>query len=104
MSKAEDALKQEEERVKNYLTEKSKNRLLNAVEEQILVKYGTQVLEKDDSGCAALLKDDKVRIFIPQNVVHSSPTGHIEFHRNSKRDDQAQMPTPQTLATLRKLN
>ena len=101
MSKAEDALKQEEERVKNYLHEKSQNRLLNAVEEQILVKYGTQVLEKDDSGCAALLKDNKARFLVPQHGVHCSPTGHLEFYRNSKRDDPGQIPTPQTLATSR---
>ena len=60
MSKAEDALKQEEERVNNYLRQESKKGLLKAVEEEILAKYETQVLEKENSGCAALLRDNKV--------------------------------------------
>ena len=68
MSKAEDALKQEEERVNNYLRQESKKGLLKAVEEEILAKYETQVLENENSGCAALLRDNKVTLFVSSHI------------------------------------
>lgn len=60
MSKAEDCLKTEEERVEGYLHVHSKPKLLAEVEGELLGKYETQLLEKENSGCAALLRDDKV--------------------------------------------
>ena len=61
MLKAEDCLKAEEGRVTNYLHINSKVKLLHQVETELLAKYEVQLLEKEHSGCAALLRDDKVR-------------------------------------------
>lgn len=60
MLKAEDCLKAEEGRVTNYLHIGSKQKLLTQVETELLAKYEVQLLEKEHSGCAALLQDDKV--------------------------------------------
>jgi len=60
MLKAEECLKAEEERVDGYLHIDSKPKLLEQVEREVLGNYETQLLEKENSGCAALLRDDKV--------------------------------------------
>ena len=60
MKKAEDCLKTEENRVESYLHIESKPKLLSEVETEVLGKYEGQLLEKEHSGCAALLRDDKV--------------------------------------------
>ena len=80
MSKAEVALKQEEERIKHYLRPESQKSVLKAAEEVIFSKYGLQVLGDKDSGCAALLKENKARLFVLQHVVHCSLVGHIRCH------------------------
>ncbi|KAK9815921.1 hypothetical protein WJX72_012009 [[Myrmecia] bisecta] len=59
MLKAEDCLKQEEERVVNYLHVDSKAKLLNKAEEELLANNETELLEKEHSGCSVLLRDDK---------------------------------------------
>lgn len=59
MKKAEDCLKTEENRVEGYLHLDSKPKLLSEIEKVVLGKYETQLLEKENSGCAALLRDDK---------------------------------------------
>jgi len=59
MLKAEECLKAEEERVDGYLHIDSKPKLLEQVEREVLGNYETQLLEKENSGCAALLRDDK---------------------------------------------
>lgn len=59
MSKAEQHLSKEEERVANYLHVTTKPKLLKEVETELLAKYEMQLLEKENSGCAALLHDDK---------------------------------------------
>lgn len=61
MRKAEECLRQEEERVDGYLHMDSKPKLLKQVETEVLANYETQLLEKENSGCASLLRDDKVR-------------------------------------------
>lgn len=58
--KAEDCLKLEEERVSNYMHQSSRTSLLKEVETEILQQHQTTLLEKEQSGCAALLQDDKV--------------------------------------------
>ncbi len=58
--KAEDCLKLEEERVNNYMHQSSRTSLLKEVETEILQQHQTTLLEKEQSGCAALLQDDKV--------------------------------------------
>ncbi|KAK9809634.1 hypothetical protein WJX73_009175 [Symbiochloris irregularis] len=59
MLKAEERLKAEEGRVSNYLHINSRVKLLFQVETELLAKYEMQLLEKEHSGCAALLRDDK---------------------------------------------
>jgi cullin 1 len=60
MLKAEECLKQEEERVANYLHVDTKPKLLKEVETEILEHYESELLEKEHSGAAALMRDDKV--------------------------------------------
>lgn len=62
MQKAEDALRMEEERVTNYLHVDTKSKLLAEVEREILEQYETELLEKEQSGAAALMRDDKVSL------------------------------------------
>lgn len=61
MLKAEDCIKLEEERVENYLHSSTKAKLLKEVETEVLANYETALLQKEHSGCAALLRDDKVK-------------------------------------------
>ena len=60
MIKAEDCLRTEEERVNLYLHHSTRPKLLKEVERELLTNYEMQLLEKEHSGCAALLRDDKV--------------------------------------------
>lgn len=59
LPQAEQCLKEEEERVENYLHATTKAKLLKEVETQVLSNYETVLLQKEHSGCAALLRDDK---------------------------------------------
>ena len=61
MIKAEDSLRLEEERVGNYLHINTKPKLLKVVEQEVLTIFEMQLLEKEQSGCAVLLQDDKVK-------------------------------------------
>ncbi|KAJ8636452.1 hypothetical protein MRB53_010719 [Persea americana] len=60
MAKAEECLKQEKERVSHYLQSSSEQKLMKKVEHELLFVYESQVLEKEHSGCHALLTDNKV--------------------------------------------
>ncbi|XP_071698690.1 cullin-1-like [Rutidosis leptorrhynchoides] len=60
MLKAEDCLKKEKERVLNYLHLSSDPKLIENVQNELLVVYSSQLLEKEHSGCRTLLRDDKV--------------------------------------------
>jgi cullin 1 len=57
--KAEDALNQERERVHDFLNPSSELRILKVVEEEILERVEMVLLEKESSGCRALLQNDK---------------------------------------------
>lgn len=59
MLKAEECLKAEKERVDAYLHATSEPKLLREVEREVLSQHQQQLLEKEHSGCAALLRDDK---------------------------------------------
>uniref|UniRef100_A0A7R9VZX3 Cullin family profile domain-containing protein n=1 Tax=Chlamydomonas euryale TaxID=1486919 RepID=A0A7R9VZX3_9CHLO len=59
MCKAEQCLKEEEERIEKYLHTSTRPKLLKEVEKQVLSNYETVLLQKEHSGCAALLRDDK---------------------------------------------
>ncbi|CAH1441524.1 unnamed protein product [Lactuca virosa] len=60
MLKAEDCLRREKERVAHYLHSRSESKLLERVQNELLVVYSSQLLEKENSGCRTLLRDDKV--------------------------------------------
>ncbi|OAY83577.1 Cullin-1 [Ananas comosus] len=60
MLKAEECLKREKDRVSHYLHSSSEPKLLEKVQNELLSVYATQLLEKEHSGCHALLQDDKV--------------------------------------------
>ncbi|KAL2535560.1 Cullin-1 [Forsythia ovata] len=56
----EDCLKKEKDRVSHSLHSSSETRLLEKVQNELLVVYTNDLLEKEHSGCRALLRDDKV--------------------------------------------
>ncbi|KAM0948553.1 putative cullin protein, neddylation [Dioscorea sansibarensis] len=60
MLKAEECLKREKDRVSHYLHSDSEQKLLEKVQHELLYVYASQLLEKEHSGCHALLRDDKV--------------------------------------------
>ncbi|KAJ8766403.1 hypothetical protein K2173_022462 [Erythroxylum novogranatense] len=60
MLKAEECLKREKDRVSHYLHSTSEPKLLEKVQHEVLSVYANQLLEKEHSGCHALLRDDKV--------------------------------------------
>ncbi|KMT20271.1 hypothetical protein BVRB_1g002750 [Beta vulgaris subsp. vulgaris] len=60
MLKSEECLKKEKERVSHYLHSSSEEKLLERVQNELLLVYENQLLEKENSGCRVLLKDDKV--------------------------------------------
>ncbi|KAL6517150.1 Cullin-1 [Orobanche minor] len=60
MLKAEECLRREKDRVSHYLHSSSEAKLLEKVQHELLTVYSTQLLEKEHSGCHALLRDDKV--------------------------------------------
>lgn len=57
--KAEECIKAEEERVDHYLHVSTKPKLLHKTEHELLQAHQQTLLEKEHSGCAALLRDDK---------------------------------------------
>lgn len=57
--KAEEALDAERTRVADYLNTSSESKILKVVEDEILEKVETVLLEKETSGCRALLQNDK---------------------------------------------
>jgi len=57
--KSEECLKAEEARVDAYLHSSTRPKLLQKAEEQLLKEHQSELLEKEGSGCAALLQDDK---------------------------------------------
>ena len=57
--KAEKVLTEGKNRVHDYLNPASEGKLLRVVEEEILEKVETVLLEKEGAGCRALLYNDK---------------------------------------------
>ncbi|RVW54547.1 Cullin-1 [Vitis vinifera] len=76
MLKAEECLKRERDRVSHYLHISSEPKLVEKVQTELLVVYANQLLEKEQSGCHALLRDEKVddlsRIY---RLYHKIPRG-----------------------------
>ncbi|KAJ4727625.1 cullin 1 [Melia azedarach] len=76
MIKAEECLKKERDRVSHYLHSSSEPKLVERVQHELLVVYATQLLEKEHSGCRALLKDDKVEdLSRMYRLYHKIPKG-----------------------------
>merc|ERR1712038_2068841 len=57
--KAEQVLNEESNRVKEYLNTGTEPKLLKVVEDEVLEKVETALLEKEGSGCKVLLANDK---------------------------------------------
>ncbi|XP_013586607.1 PREDICTED: cullin-1-like isoform X2 [Brassica oleracea var. oleracea] len=60
MIKSEESLRKEKERVIHYLHSSTECKLVEIVEKELLVSVAKHLLEKEHSGCSALLRDDKV--------------------------------------------
>ncbi|AEE31948.1 Cullin family protein [Arabidopsis thaliana] len=60
MLKAEECLKLEKERVTNYLHSTTEPKLVEKVQNELLVVVAKQLIENEHSGCLALLRDDKM--------------------------------------------
>lgn len=58
--KAEATLAAEEERVNGYLHVSTRPKLLQTVENELIKGHSTTLLEREESGCAALLRDARV--------------------------------------------
>ena len=56
--KTETAIDEEKVRVKNYLNPETEQKLIRVLEEEVLEKRETELLEKERSGCRALLTND----------------------------------------------
>ncbi|XP_057509252.1 cullin-1 [Actinidia eriantha] len=76
MLKAEQCLKRERDRVSHYLHSNSEQKLVEKVQNELLVVNSTQLLEKEHSGCRALLRDDKVEdLSRMYRLFHKIPKG-----------------------------
>ncbi|WCJ26039.1 Cullin family protein [Euphorbia peplus] len=60
MLKSEECLKKERDRVSHYFHSSTEEKLVEKVQHEMLVVHENQLIEKEDSGCQALLRDDKV--------------------------------------------
>ncbi|KAF1860702.1 hypothetical protein Lal_00000115 [Lupinus albus] len=73
---AEECLKRERDRVSHYLHSSTEQKLVKKVQHELLVTHANQLLDKENSGCHALLRDDKVedlsRMF---KLYHKIPRG-----------------------------
>lgn len=58
--KAEECINAEKTRVENYLHRSSEDKLLRVVESELLAKYEETLLNKENSGCRCLLRNNKV--------------------------------------------
>jgi cullin 1 len=60
MRKAEDRLQEEQQRVANYFHSSTEEKLLKVCDEQLLQIPEQNLLEKENSGCEILLRDNKI--------------------------------------------
>lgn len=76
MLKAEECLKRERDRVAHYLHSSTEQKLVEKVQHELLVTHANQLLEKEHSGCRALLRDDKVEdLSRMYRLYHKIPKG-----------------------------
>ncbi|XP_016700735.1 cullin-1 isoform X3 [Gossypium hirsutum] len=125
MLKAEECLKREKDRVSHYMHSSSEPKLLEKVQHELLAVCATRLLDKEHSGCHALLRDDKVedlsrmfRLFskIPRGLEpvssifkqHVTAEGtalvkHAEDAASSKKADKKDMVGMQEQVFVRKV-
>ncbi|XP_006303539.2 cullin-2 [Capsella rubella] len=60
MLKSEECLKKEKERVSHYLHVATEPKLIEKVQNELLVVVAKRLIENENSGCRALLRDDKM--------------------------------------------
>ncbi|XP_028804231.1 cullin-1 isoform X1 [Neltuma alba] len=76
MLKAEECLKRERDRVAHYLHSSTEQKLVEKVQHELLVTHANHLLEKEHSGCRALLRDDKVEdLSRMYRLYHKIPKG-----------------------------
>ncbi|KAL0714315.1 hypothetical protein Bca4012_021294 [Brassica carinata] len=76
MKKCEESLKKEKERVTHYLHSTTEPKLVEIVQTHLLVLVAKQLLEKEHSGCSALLRDGKVDdLSSMYRLYHTIPKG-----------------------------
>ncbi|KAL4384209.1 hypothetical protein GQ457_15G021860 [Hibiscus cannabinus] len=63
-SQSEECLKKERDRVSHYLHSSSETKLTEKVQNELLVAYANRLFENVHSGCRALLRDDKVLMWL----------------------------------------
>ncbi|KAL5709552.1 Cullin-1 [Ranunculus cassubicifolius] len=78
MIKADECLKREKERVSHYLHVSSEEKLLKTAENELLTVHQKQLLDKENSGCVALLRDDKVEDLTRMFKLFSRVPGGLE--------------------------
>ena len=106
MGKAEDRLTQEQQRVANYLHSSTEEKLLKVCDEQLLQNPEQLLLEKENSGCEALLRDNKTddlsrmfRLFsriptgLPPSATSCASTSPRSASRWSRRSRPRATPT-----------
>ena len=105
--KAEEYLNSERDRVRQYLHQSTESKLISKVEQQLLEQQ-TELLEKENSGCAALLiddkKDDLARMFrlfsaVPKGLV---PIASIFKSHVQKEGMSLVTPTEQARLAMKK--
>lgn len=105
--KAEECLGKEKERVGYYLHASSETKLLKEVERETLSEYETRLLEKEHSGAAALLRDDKTddlaRVFrLFKRVPSGLPPVAEIFKKHVEKEGSALVKRADEAATAKK--
>ena len=105
--KAEQCLGREKERVGHYLHASSEVKLLKEVEREVLAAYETRLLEKEHSGCAAMLRDDKTedlaRVFrLFKRVPSGLPPVAEIFKKHVEREGSGLVERADEVATSKK--
>ncbi|KAK3194026.1 hypothetical protein Dsin_025336 [Dipteronia sinensis] len=76
MLKSKECVEKERDRVSHYLHSSSKPKLVEKVQRELLVVFVTELFENENSGCRALLKDDKVEdLSLWCRLYHEIPNG-----------------------------
>ncbi|KDO60737.1 hypothetical protein CISIN_1g043775mg, partial [Citrus sinensis] len=91
MRKAEECLKKERDRVSRYLQSNGEEKLVEKVQHELLVVYATQLLEKEQSGCGALFRGNKVddlsRMYRFYRTIRAGPhDNYMEYVTNCFMD------------------